>query len=72
MIVYCVIDDPPVAPAVIVIVAAESDPVAEIVGACGTVVAVTPDEADEADDVPYGLVAATVNVYDVADDRPVI
>ena len=25
-----------------------------IVGACGTVVAVTPDEAEEAEDVPYG------------------
>ena len=33
-----------------------------IVGACGTVVAVTPDEADDADDVPKLLVAVTVYV----------
>ena len=34
----------------------------EIVGVCGFVVAVTPVEADDAADVPYGLVAETVYV----------
>ena len=33
-----------------------------IVGACGTVVAVIEDEADEALDVPTAFVAVTVNV----------
>jgi hypothetical protein len=42
-----------------------------IVGACGTVVAVTPAEAADADDVPYGDVAETVYVYCVLDARPV-
>jgi hypothetical protein len=42
-----------------------------IVGACGTVVAVMADEADEASDVPTELVAVTVNVYEVADCKPV-
>jgi hypothetical protein len=42
-----------------------------IVGACGTVVAVIADEADEASDVPTEFVAVTVNVYEVADCRPV-
>jgi hypothetical protein len=42
-----------------------------IVGACGTVVAVIADEADEASDVPTEFVAVTVNVYEVADCKPV-
>jgi hypothetical protein len=42
-----------------------------IVGACGTVVAVIADDADEASDVPTEFVAVTVNVYEVADCRPV-
>jgi hypothetical protein len=51
--VYPVIDDPPVAFAVIVISACASPPVTEdIVGACGTLVAVTEDEAELAEDVP--------------------
>ena len=59
--VYPVIDDPPVAPAVNVTEACAFPPVAvPIVGACGTVVAVTPDEAELAEEVPYGLVADTV------------
>jgi hypothetical protein len=44
---------PPVAPAVYVTVALVSPDVAvPIVGACGTLVAVTPDEAELAEDVP--------------------
>ena len=52
--------DPPVAPGVIVIVADSLAATALKLGAAGTVVAVTPDEAEEAEDVPYGDVAATV------------
>ena len=48
-----VAEAPPVAPAVYVTVAlAALDVAVPIVGACGTVVAVSPDEAEEADDVP--------------------
>ena len=64
VIVYPVISEPPVAPAVNAIEATALFPVTElIVGACGTVVAVTPAEADEARDVPYLLEALTVYVY---------
>jgi hypothetical protein len=42
-----------------------------IVGACGTVVAVMLLEAAEAADVPTAFVAVTVNVYAVADAKPV-
>ena len=45
--------------------------VADKLGACGTVVAVTPDEAEDADDVPYALDAETVYVYCVLEARPV-
>jgi hypothetical protein len=70
--VYELIADPPVAPAVNAIAACASPEETEsIVGACGTVVAVTPDEAELAEDVPYGLVATTVYVYCVLDARPV-
>ena len=59
--VYPVIADPPVAPAVNATVTCKLPFVKEsIVGAAGTVVAVTPADADEADDVPYGLVAVAV------------
>ena len=54
-----VIADPPVAP-VTVRTDCPLPAVAVILGACGTVVAVTPVLADEADDVPYGDVAETV------------
>ena len=59
---YSVIAAPPVDPAVNVITAAfpPLDVTELIVGACGTVVAVTPVDADEAADVPYGLVAVAV------------
>ncbi len=66
---YCVIDDPPVAPGVIVIVADDDAPAALTLGAAGTVVAVTPVEADDALDVPYALDAATVYVYCVLEAR---
>ena len=63
---------PPVAPAVYATVASAFPAVtASIVGACGTDVAVTPDDAELAADVPYGLVADTVYVYCVLDARPV-
>ena len=68
---YCVIDDPPVAPGVIVIVASAFPADAVKLGACGTVVAVTPDEAEDADDVPILLDAVTVYVYCVLEARPV-
>jgi hypothetical protein len=42
-----------------------------IVGACGIVVAVIDEEADEASDVPTEFVAVTVNVYETPDCRPV-
>jgi hypothetical protein len=43
-----------------------------IVGACGTVVAVTAVEAELASDVPTAFVAVTVKVYCVEDCSPVI
>ena len=68
-----VADAPPVAPGVketdvVLYVEAVAVP---IVGACGILVAVTPDEAEDAADVPYGLVADTVYVYEVDEDNPV-
>jgi hypothetical protein len=42
-----------------------------IVGACGTVVAVTLFDAEDAGPVPIALVAVTVNVYEVLDCKPV-
>ena len=52
-----VADAPPVAPGVNVMEACALPAVAvPIVGDCGTVVAVTPVEAELAADVPYGLV----------------
>ena len=57
---YCVIDDPPVEPGVIVIAACALPAVAEILGAAGTVVAVTAVLADEDKEVPKLLVAVTV------------
>ena len=57
---YPVIAEPPVAPGVIVIVAKEFPDTALILGACGTVVAVTADDADEALDVPKAFAAVTV------------
>jgi hypothetical protein len=42
-----------------------------IVGACGTVVAVMLLDAAETAPVPRELVAVTVNVYAVADCKPV-
>jgi hypothetical protein len=68
--VYPVIADPPVAFAVKAIEAFESPGVTLlIVGACGTVVAVTAVLADEAADVPYALDAVTVYVYCVLEAR---
>ena len=59
--VYPVIDDPPVPFAEKDTVACALPPVAEDkVGACGTVVAVTPLLADDALDVPIGPAAVTV------------
>ena len=59
-----VIAEPPVAFVVYATVASAFPAVtAPIVGACGTDVAVTPDDAELAADVPYGLVADTVYVY---------
>jgi hypothetical protein len=70
---YPVIEEPPVPPGVIVIVADVADAEAALIlGAAGTVVAVTPVEAEEADDVPYALDAATVYVYCVLEDNPVM
>jgi hypothetical protein len=68
-----VIDEPPVAPAVngietVVELVTDTVP---IVGVCGIVVAVIELEADEALDIPAAEVAATVNVYAVADCNPV-
>ena len=61
VIVYPVIADPPVAPAVIAILAVVSDgDDATKLGVSGTVVAVTPVEGDEAEDVPYVPVATAV------------
>jgi hypothetical protein len=58
---YPVIEDPPVPFAENATDTCKFPPVTDVIlGACGTVVAVTPDEADEAADVPYGLVDATV------------
>ena len=42
-----------------------------MLGACGTVVAVTAVLADDAEDVPYALDAVTVYVYCVLEERPV-
>jgi hypothetical protein len=53
-----VIAEPPVAP-VNVRTACVSPAVALILGACGTVVAVTAVLADDAEDVPSGPVAVT-------------
>jgi hypothetical protein len=65
--------DPPVAPAVNGTDACPTDAVAvPIVGACGTVVAVTDDDAADALLVPVEFVAVTVYVYAVADCSPVI
>lgn len=62
-----VIDEPPVAPAVNAIDTCEIPFVTEsIVGASGTVVAVTVDDADDVAD-EYEFKAATVYVYDVLD-----
>ena len=72
--VYEVIAEPPVAPAVNATVAdvpVFKSVAVPIVGACGTVVAVTPDEAEEAELVPKLLVAVTVYVYWVEDCKPV-
>jgi hypothetical protein len=41
-----------------------------IVGACGTVVAVTEEDALDERDVPLAFVAVIVNVYDVFEDNP--
>jgi hypothetical protein len=61
---YPVIDDPPLAFSENATDACAFPPVTDVIlGACGTVVAVTPVEADDADDVPYGDVATTVYVY---------
>jgi len=62
VIVYCVIDWPPVPAAVNVITAAFPPlEVTELmVGFCGTVVAGTGNEAEEAEDVPVLLLAVTV------------
>jgi hypothetical protein len=64
---YPVIAEPPVAPAVIVIVAVVFPDAAEIVGACGTVVAVTALLAELAADVLAPFDAVTVYVYPVDD-----
>ena len=56
--------EPPVALAVKVTVAFAFPATTElIVGACGTVVVVTPADAEDAEDVPKSLVAVTVYVY---------
>jgi hypothetical protein len=60
VIVYCVTADPPVAPGVIVITAEASPADADIDGACGTVLAVTPVEAEDAELVPKLFVDVTV------------
>jgi hypothetical protein len=65
-------DEPPVAPAVNATETSALPPVTEfIVGACGTVVAVTAVLADEADDVPKLFVEVAVYVYWVEDCNPV-
>jgi hypothetical protein len=67
-----VTDSPPVAPAVYATVAVALPPVtAPIVGACGTVVAVTEDEEELSEDVPALFVAVTAYVYPVDDCKPV-
>jgi hypothetical protein len=64
--------EPPVAFAVYATVALVFPPVAvPIVGACGTVVAVMLLDADDAALAPIELVAVTVNVYAVAEAKPV-
>jgi hypothetical protein len=63
VIVYPVIDEPPVPLAENATDTCALPGVTElIVGACGTVVAVTEDDALEAADVPTGPVAVTVYV----------
>jgi hypothetical protein len=63
---------PPVAPAVKVTDAVVLAPVAvPIVGACGIVVAVTALVALDGVPVPTLLIAATVNVYETPDAKPV-
>jgi hypothetical protein len=57
---YPVIVEPPVAPGVIVKDASAFPYAALTLGACGTVVAVTADDADEALDVPKVFAAVTV------------
>ena len=70
---YPVIEEPPVAPAVNATDTSAFPAVTElIVGAWGTVVAVTAVEADEARDEPYLLEATAVYVYCVLDCNPVI
>jgi hypothetical protein len=70
-----VIADPPVAPAVKVTDTCPpvlfTSVAVPIVGAAGTVVAVTEAEAADARDVPLALVAVTVYVYAVFDCNPV-
>ena len=61
---YPVIAEPPVAFAENAIsTCALPDATDVMLGACGTVVAVTALLADDAADVPYGLVDTTVCVY---------
>jgi hypothetical protein len=67
-----VIEDPPVAPAVKVTDACPADAVAvPIVGACGLVVAVIAELANESEDDPNELSAYAENVYDTPDCNPV-
>ena len=67
-----VADAPPVAPGVNA-TDADADPAvtSPIVGACGIVVAVTPDEAELAEDVPVLFVAVATYVYCVLEASPV-
>ena len=66
------IDDPPVPLAEKLTDACALSAVTEdMLGACGTVVAVTPDEAELAEDVPVLFVAVAVYVYCVLEARPV-
>ena len=67
------IDDPPVPLAEKLTDACALSAVTEdMLGACGTVVAVTALLADDAEDVPYKPVAVAVYVYCVLDCKPVI
>lgn len=70
--VYVLTAAPPVAPGVKVTDAVVLAPVAvPIVGACGTVVAVTALVGLDGVPVPTLLIADTVNVYEVPDAKPV-